>query len=256
MPKFIIYGLIDPITNELRYVGRSSSGFYRPRNHSIPSQLKKSNNYKNNWLKKLRNKYKVKPIIYTIETLNNVEELNEAESFWISYYKSIGCRLTNLTSGGDGITGYKHTEITKNNISKNSSRHNAKKVIDQYGTIYNSAFDASRILGDNSRAVDRICRRNGSKQRSFKGFVFEYLEDVLKRNDIKAKDYRKTKEERVDSYKKIGKAHSFKVKCLKDEQIFNSLKEASEYYSLSSGSLSRYLRSNSIFIKGLKFIKI
>lgn len=39
--KFLIYGLTDPITDELRYIGRSSSGLNRPRQHLAPSVYNK-----------------------------------------------------------------------------------------------------------------------------------------------------------------------------------------------------------------------
>ena len=35
----IIYGLVDPNLNKIRYVGRSSSGLWRPNAHRYPSRL-------------------------------------------------------------------------------------------------------------------------------------------------------------------------------------------------------------------------
>jgi hypothetical protein len=35
------------------------------------------------------------------------EWLNERERFWIAYYRSEGCTLTNLTDGGMGLSGMK-----------------------------------------------------------------------------------------------------------------------------------------------------
>ena len=37
--KFIIYGLADPATDAVRYIGRSSNGLVRPRGHFKPSSL-------------------------------------------------------------------------------------------------------------------------------------------------------------------------------------------------------------------------
>lgn len=37
--KYLIYGLRDPITEEIRYVGRSSSGLTRPKSHYSVSSL-------------------------------------------------------------------------------------------------------------------------------------------------------------------------------------------------------------------------
>ncbi len=170
--KYIIYGLVDPITEELRYIGRSSNGWFRPRNHGIPSSLKHKNK-KNSWLKSLRDKG-FKPQIILIEDVKIVDNLNESEEFWICYYKSIGCRLTNLSAGGGGTVGYRHTSETKEKISKNNAKYNAKPVIDQFGNKYPSATAAAISLGVNKRSVDRVCRPNNRYQ-SVKGRVFRYL---------------------------------------------------------------------------------
>lgn len=47
-----------------------------------------------------------------------VDELNDAEIFWISYFKYIGATLYNHTNGGKATRGYKHTEETKHKISE------------------------------------------------------------------------------------------------------------------------------------------
>jgi hypothetical protein len=40
----IIYGLVDPNLNKIRYVGRSSSGLWRPNAHRYPSRLSRGAN--------------------------------------------------------------------------------------------------------------------------------------------------------------------------------------------------------------------
>ncbi|MGH9024078.1 MAG: NUMOD3 domain-containing DNA-binding protein, partial [Acidimicrobiia bacterium] len=45
------------------------------------------------------------PEIEVLEEYDRPEDLPEAERFWIAYYRSLGCRLTNLTNGGDGASG-------------------------------------------------------------------------------------------------------------------------------------------------------
>ncbi len=41
----------------------------------------------------------------------------KAEIALISFYKRIGVNLCNLTSGGDGVSGYRHTELTKSKMT-------------------------------------------------------------------------------------------------------------------------------------------
>ena len=40
-----------------------------------------------------------------------------AEKYWISYFLSIGCKLTNLTKGGEGTVGYVHTQEARKRMS-------------------------------------------------------------------------------------------------------------------------------------------
>ena len=52
MSKFIIYGLTDPRTGEVRYVGKSTSGMNRPRAHRWPTHMR-LNTHTAAWVRKL-----------------------------------------------------------------------------------------------------------------------------------------------------------------------------------------------------------
>jgi len=100
-----IYTLNDPITNEVRYVGKTKKSLTkRLYEHSTKRNLT-SNTYKNNWIKKLIN-LGLRPIIKTIEIVNE-DNWIEREMFWIKYYKELGTNLTNATDGGEGTTTFK-----------------------------------------------------------------------------------------------------------------------------------------------------
>lgn len=101
MKPFLIYGLVDPTTGQLRYVGKSTSRLRRPARHSAPSELKKDNTHKGRWLKTLSQK----PAVVVIQELDDTEILSEAERFWIQYFRQLGMPLTNLTDGGEGTKG-------------------------------------------------------------------------------------------------------------------------------------------------------
>jgi group I intron endonuclease len=62
---------------------------------------------------------------FTIELLENVEnnKLNEREIYWIAKYNSIIPNGYNMTAGGGGISGYRHTSIVKKRISIVSARY-------------------------------------------------------------------------------------------------------------------------------------
>jgi hypothetical protein len=96
----VIYGLLEPNTHEIKYIGKTINLKERVRKHLQPSKLVKKN-YKNNWLNKLI-KNNERPIVVVLENCSSEENLNDAEIKWISHYLDIGCSLTNATIGGDG----------------------------------------------------------------------------------------------------------------------------------------------------------
>lgn len=96
----VIYGLLEPKTNEIRYIGKAKNLTIRVRKHVQSSKLKEGT-HKNNWIKVLL-KSGEKFVVIVIDSALTDDELNEKEIKWISYYKTIGCRLTNATNGGDG----------------------------------------------------------------------------------------------------------------------------------------------------------
>lgn len=112
--KNVIYGLFDPTTKELRYVGYSNSLNRRISEHYEPARLKKKT-HKNDWLKTLlaRNQ---KAEVDILEIYETEEELPQAEIECIAYYKFIGCDLTNGTIGGEGCQGKIVSEETKQKL--------------------------------------------------------------------------------------------------------------------------------------------
>lgn len=101
--EYKIYGLVDPLTLELRYVGQCIVPIEQRFKAHLHENL---NNRKNQWIRSLKNKG-TKPEIFVIDTCNDFDECMRMEMFWIAYFKSIGSRLTNVTTGGEGVSGRK-----------------------------------------------------------------------------------------------------------------------------------------------------
>ena len=113
--RFIIYGLIDNQTFEIRYVGSSSSGLYRPRQHKNPSMLKKRTHlYK--WINSLIESGGDYDIV-VLEQCFSVGDLAETEIYWIGLMRLAGSNLTNHTIGGEGRRGHIVSLDTRNKIS-------------------------------------------------------------------------------------------------------------------------------------------
>ena len=122
--KNVIYVLLEPDTNNVRYVGKAVDLYTRIRNHYKPSRLI-DKTHKNNWLNKLLNKGKYVKV-NIVEQLDDENLLNEAEKKWIKHYKDLGCDLTNGTEGGDG------GKMSPESIEKMKSKKTGVKLSEEH----------------------------------------------------------------------------------------------------------------------------
>jgi predicted GIY-YIG superfamily endonuclease len=209
---FYIYKLIDPITNDIRYVGYTKSPKKRIWEH-IRDVKKGIKTYKCDWIRNLMSK-NCEPILEIISEIRLIKE-----------FKELGYKLTNLTDGGDGQNGVKlrkdhpvimwnkgkeKSEETKRKISeankgkKLSSEHREKlskakigknrsaesiqnqiatvsepiKVITSEGEIliFNLKKEAVKFTGVNANQIDKLISLN---KKSKKGFLFEKIIPML-----------------------------------------------------------------------------
>ncbi len=102
MSRFLIYGLTDP-DGTVRYIGKSTSGLFRPRAHG-GAALKNDRTHKGNWIRSIRARgldYGVR----VLEIVTDASALSTIEIRWIAYGRAEGWPLTNLTDGGEGAHG-------------------------------------------------------------------------------------------------------------------------------------------------------
>lgn len=210
MKKFLIYGLVDPETDQIRYIGKSSNGLERPKSHFEPANTRKKRHIYN-WIRGLAQRG-LKPEILVLEEFEDASMLYEVEHWFISYFRFIGCNLTNLSDGGPGCSGPK-SETTKAKISaalkgrivgspsaehreklrasnlgqtrsnetrlKMSKSKGGRPFVDQNGTIFESIQEAGRIL---DIPATEICAVLKGKRRHTRGFSFTYLESNSQRD--------------------------------------------------------------------------
>ncbi len=125
----IVYGLVDPITLNIRYIGKTINGMSRPYEHFKPSSLKEGNTKKNNWLKKLFTQ-NLLPFIIVINEFDQIsnDELYLKEQESIKYYKQFN-DLTNLGDGGPGMTGFKFSEESRKKMSESAKKRGLPKAL-------------------------------------------------------------------------------------------------------------------------------
>lgn len=111
-----IYGLADPLSGVVRYVGKSFDPVKRMNGHL---RIKKPKTYKEKWISSILKAGLLPELVILEATTKNAA--SEREIFWIAKYLSEGVRLTNGTAGGDGFGDYwlgkTHSPETKRKIS-------------------------------------------------------------------------------------------------------------------------------------------
>lgn len=109
-----IYALCDPDTGEIRYVGQTTDIERRYKQHL--QVIGKPNTYRKSWIQSLLKQGK-EPVMRILEEATD-DAWIEREKWWINEMRRQGARLTNLTNGGDGVNGLKHTEEARRKMSE------------------------------------------------------------------------------------------------------------------------------------------
>ena len=194
MEKTNIYVLIDPRTNEVRYVGKANNISQRYQAHL--NRARKHQTHKKNWLKQLKREG-LKPIIEVIDVVP-IDEWQYWETYWISQMKQWGFNLVNYTNGGDGCTfanhtsfknghkiwlGKKHSEESKNKISenhwqKNKAAYNRKKVVqmDLEGNLIKIWDFIQQAANETNSIPTKIVACCKGRNKTHNGYKWKYYE--------------------------------------------------------------------------------
>lgn len=210
----IVYALIDPRNGQLRYIGKSESGLERPREHGRPSTLRQNTNpHKCNWIRDLkRDGWE-----YEVEVLEDgPEDLNEAEIFWIGYFRMLGANLLNASTGGEsGTKGWKQSpetiekrrqkllghevpqerrdriaaslagrpspkkgrQLSEDELKKHAEAHAIPPFQDQHGRVYTTLKEAAQRW---NIPPGNICNCLKGKRKSAGGLQFSYVDAALR----------------------------------------------------------------------------
>lgn len=108
-----IYVLVDPNTQDVRYVGKADDVDRRLRDHL--GHCKDRGTHCQRWIAKLKDAGQV-PVLVIVENVP-VPEWPERERHWISHFESLGHPLTNTAPGGLGGQGVRHTDEYRQRMS-------------------------------------------------------------------------------------------------------------------------------------------
>jgi hypothetical protein len=97
MPTYI-YGLKDPNTQEIRYIGKSDNPKKRYASHLALSKAD-VNKHKKRWIASLKRTGQ-KPELVILERISD-KQWQDRECWWIQHGRDSGWKLTNIADGGN-----------------------------------------------------------------------------------------------------------------------------------------------------------
>ena len=232
MKTTFIYILIDPVTQQVRYIGKTNNLKTRLREHCSSSCLVKRT-HKNNWIKSLLNKG-LKPLIETID------EINESEwQFWerhyISLYKSWEFNLTNSNEGGFGGTNpceetrLKMSLQRKNKLKSQQHKENISKSLKGKNVWCKGNNNPSKREDVRQRKRLKMLGRKVS------------VETRLKLSQIRKGKTAHNKGKKGYLNLNTSKPVISIDKFTQEKKYFSSIKEAAKYYNINTYNISNCL---------------
>lgn len=109
-----VYALVDPRTNEIRYVGVAGNTRTRLQSH-LREAKKNKQTYKARWLRQILSQGML-PLLQVLEA-GSGGGWAESEKRWIAELRAAGTRLSNLTDGGEGVPGLRWTPEQRESLA-------------------------------------------------------------------------------------------------------------------------------------------
>lgn len=235
-----IYTLSCPLSNDIRYVGKSDNIKNRIRDHL--SKSKKLKTHKDKWICSL-NKNHSKPKLEILDIVDK-NEWKFWEQHYISLFKSWGFNLVNHTNGGDGGSFKKHTEETKKKMSQLRKGKKRKPFSEE---TKKAMSESAKKRAMPLKAIQTSANKRRGKKRP----------PMSESTKEKLRNYRLNKIHTKETIEKIKNNSSQKIKilCINNNKIYNSISEASAELKLFSSNIVDLLRGRRNTVKGYKFIK-
>ena len=239
--KTVIYTLEDPITNEIRYIGKTTDNLKKRLTGHIYTS-KKVKNHRCNWIKSIIDKGKL-PIITFLDSCSWDNSQN-LEIYWIAQFRAWGFNLVNATDGGEGNLGLKMSDKVRQKLTESVS----KKVYqyDLEGNFikeFSSATEASKEIKTSSNS--KICACARGERKSCKGYLWSYVKHP-NLSSYKREKGIVSEEHRI----KLNKLFSKPIRQYSKDYIFikkwESAKIAAKELNLNYISIIQYLNGKRI----------
>lgn len=263
---------IKNIINNKRYIGRTCNPDIRKKRHF--RELEK-NKHHCIFLQRAFNKYGKENFIFNIiDTRNTLKEIQELELSYINDNSNL-YNVSNFSSGGDLISNHPNNDQIRKKISSSSKRRwenmsceekikYCKLVTGINNPNYGNRGTLNPLYGksltkEHKEKISKAIRGKKKSAESIEKNRLSHIGSILTRIKSKSKQFdsfyyfdkscdNKNKYIRYSpetfSSSLIGKGHLSSRKVFCEGQIFNSLKEASNFYNISRETIRQRCKSN------------
>lgn len=246
MKNIKIYKLLDPITNEIRYIGKTKNALLKRYKEHIYRAKQEHDSHVYCWIRKLL-KDNLKPIIELVEECTE-ENWEEREKYWIAYYPN----LTNVSKGG--ITYFGEYHKRPDFVSAVIKKVIKYDVNGDFICVYDSITIASEGNKSLRRHISNCCsnKRQSAGRFQWRYYTEDYslkIEPYVKRLSesifIKGHSINKGIKIKESSKLKMSEAKKVKVINVKTNKIYDSILDASKKLNINHKTLSSQLFYNS-----------
>lgn len=126
---YMIIYLVTNLINQMKYVGQTIRTLKQRKSSHLSSSKKGSTYYLHRAIRKYGAENFKWEVIYNAAS---EEELNEKETYFIKEYNTNSQDGYNLTEGGRGIRGWKHSELTKEKIKQCAIKNNSAQYLKKF----------------------------------------------------------------------------------------------------------------------------
>jgi hypothetical protein len=260
--EILIYGLVDPRNNQIRYVGKTKQSLSKRLSQHLWIG-NKSNPYKFNWINQLKIE-NIKPIIIELEKCD--------ENNWVErekYYINELTNLTNITQGGENGLFFTKEILDKISIGVKKvwdnivfKENHSKKMKEFWSIKENKIKQSNKIKGairtqEHKEILSNIkkeqwCnleyKENMSKQskelwndETYKTKTLQYLKSDEHKNNVSKRF--KGKSLSIEHKQKMSDSNKNKKPILIDNVMYESITQASIKIGLNRDLIKGRLKS-------------